>query len=230
MITSEPPAWPLMKANTSLPAPPVIVEAPLPPRTLSAPEPSVAIILPVLPKGFVAIVSAPDVPDSLMPVIPALPETARLLAPLTETMVLPVPPTKVELAPETVPTKPPAPPETELPEPEAVKCVTPELAPKIVDALEALTVSFGAAKTELGVVIVMLLLPPEVSATAVAPLMVDTVFADEMTAGPLTVDAPEAASTVNVVLELKKLFRVAAAPPVNCWATVAPLTVGPLML
>jgi hypothetical protein len=145
-------------------------------------------------------------------------------------MLLPVPPTKVEFAPDTVPTKPPAPPLTELPEPEAVNLVTPELAPRMVDAVDALTVSLGAAKIELEVVTVMELPPLDVSATAVAPVMVNAVFAVATTAGPLTVETPVPVNTVNVVLELKKLLRTAAAPPVNCWTTVAPLTVDPLII
>jgi hypothetical protein len=141
-----------------------------------------------------------------------------------------VPPTRVELAPETVPTKPPAPPVMELPAPDAANFVTPELAPKIVDAAVALTVSFAAAKIELEVVTTIELLPLDVSATAVAPVMVKAVFAAATTAGPVTVETPEAETAVKIVLELKKLLRVAAAPPVNCWTTVAPPTVGPLIL
>ena len=86
----------------------------------------------------------------------------------------------------------------------------------MVDAVEALTVSLGAAKTEPDVFTVMELLPLDVSATAVAPVTVNAVFAVPTTAGPLTVEAPVLENTVNIVLELKKLFRVAAAPPVNC--------------
>jgi hypothetical protein len=118
----------------------------------------------------------------------------------------------------------------ELFEPDAVNFVMPELAPRMVDAAEALTVSFGAAKIALDVVTVMELLPVDVSATAVAPVTVSAVFAAPTTAGPLTVETPPPENTVKLVAELKKLFRVAAAPPVNCWATVAPLTVGPLIL
>jgi hypothetical protein len=105
----------------------------------------------------------------------------------------------------------------------------PALAPKIVDAPVALTVSFAAAKIAAGDVTVIELLPADVSATAVAPVTVRAVFEAATTAGPLTVDAPEPENVVNVVLALKKLFRVATAPPVNCWTTDAPLTVVPLI-
>jgi hypothetical protein len=106
----------------------------------------------------------------------------------------------------------------------------PEPAPRIVDAPEALIVSFAAAVTTVGVVTVTEFPPLDVSATAVAPLTVNEVFADATTTGPVTVEAPALDNTVKVVLELKKLLRTAAAPPVNCWATVAPLTVDPLIL
>ena len=119
---------------------------------------------------------------------------------------------------------------TELPDPEAVNLVTPELAPRMVDAAVALTVSLGAAKIALDVVTVIEFPPLDVSATAVAPVIVSAVFAVARTAGPVTVEAPVAEKTVKLVPELKKLFRTAAAPPVNCCTTVAPLTVDPLMV
>ena len=90
--------------------------------------------------------------------------------------------------------------------------------------------SFAAAKIAAFVVTAIVLPPLDVSATAVAPLTVNAEFDVDTTAGPLTVEVPEPENTVKVVLVLKKLLRTAAAPPVNCWATVAPLTVGPLML
>ena len=89
--------------------------------------------------------------------------------------------------------------------------VTPELAPKIVDAAVAVTVSLGAANTAVLEVTVRLFPPLDVSATAVAPLIVSAEFVVPTTAGPLTVDTPAAEKTVKFVLELKKLLRVAAA-------------------
>jgi len=91
----------------------------------------------------------------------------------------------------------------ELPEPAAVNFVTPELAPKMVDAAVALIVSFGAAKTAPDDGSVMAFPPLDVSATAVAPVMVNAVFGVETTAGPLTVETPPAENTVKVVPELK---------------------------
>jgi hypothetical protein len=85
-------------------------------------------------------------------------------------MLTPVPPTSVLLLPDTLPTIPPLPPVMELPDPPALKTVVPALAPKSVAAAEpALMVSFGAAKTEVDLVVVIVLPPLEVSATAEAP-------------------------------------------------------------
>jgi hypothetical protein len=82
-MTSLPPAWPLMKAKTSAPEPAVIVDVPEPPSMVSAPVPKMATRVPVLPSGLVAIVSGPVLADSLMPVTPDEPATARLLEPVT---------------------------------------------------------------------------------------------------------------------------------------------------
>jgi hypothetical protein len=55
----------------------------------------------------------------------------------------------------------------------------------------------------LDVVTVIELPPADVSATAVAPVTVKAVFGAVMTAGPLTVEAPDAENVVNTVLALK---------------------------
>src|ERR1700761_2208173 len=231
MMTSEPPAWPLIKANTSLPLPPVIVEAPLPPRTVSAPLPSIATSVPEFPSGFVAIVSGPVLACSLMPVMPAEPPTARLLGPVTLKMLMPVPPTSVLFEPEAVPTILPVPPVMDESAPEIEKWLSPPPdAPNRVVAAAELIVSLGAAKTALGVVVVMLFPPLDVSATAVAPLSVNARFGAPTTTGPLSVKSPDVGSTVKVVPEPKNVARVAPAAPVNCWATLPPVTVDPLIL
>jgi hypothetical protein len=118
----------------------------------------------------------------------------------------------------------------ELSSPESENWVTPELAPKMVDEAVAVTVSLAAAKIEAEVCTVMELPPLDVSATAVAPLIVNAVSGADTTAGPLTVETPPPENTAKVVLELKKLLMTVVTPPVNCWATVPPLTVDPLML
>ena len=62
---------------------------------------------------------------------------------------------------------PPVPPVTDEPEPPIAKWLTPDPeAPKSVVAAAEVIVSFGAAKTVAGLVVVMLLLPDDVSATA----------------------------------------------------------------
>jgi hypothetical protein len=97
-------------------------------------------------------------------------------------------------------------------------------------APEAETVSL-AERTILAFDVTVIELPPDdVSATAGALLNVAVVPDAPMATGPLTVETPLPENTVNDAPELKKLLRAAAAPPVNCWASAAPPTVGPLIL
>ncbi|WP_227320401.1 hypothetical protein [Acidisoma silvae] len=84
--------------------------------------------------------------------------------------------------------------------------VVPESAPTTVLELPAaVTVSFGAVKMAVLLVVVMALLPVVVSATASAPEIVIAEFVLVRTAEPLTVAAPDVVSgrTVMLVVELK---------------------------
>jgi hypothetical protein len=84
-----------------------------------------------------------------------------------------------------------------------VKVVVPEPAPnRVVEPVAAVTVSFGAAKTAVLLVVVMLLPPDDVSATAVAPETVTAVPEVPTTAAPEVVVAP-LDTTVTEVEELK---------------------------
>jgi hypothetical protein len=98
---------------------------------------------------------------------------------------------------------PPVPPVIELPAPLAVNCVTPDPPPKMVEAAVAVTVSFGAAKTAVGVVVVIALPPAVVSTTAEAPVTVTAECVVATTTGPDVVVTPLPENTVKVVLELK---------------------------
>jgi hypothetical protein len=92
----------------------------------------------------------------------------------------------------------------EVPVPLAVTCVTPDPPPKIVvEGAVEFTVSFGAAKTAVVVVVVMELPPALVSATACAPLTVTAEFGVATTTGPVVVETPLPEKTVKLVLELK---------------------------
>jgi hypothetical protein len=73
----------------------------------------------------------------------------------------------------------------------------------MVEAAVAVTVSFGAAKTVVGVVVVIALPPAVVSATADAPVTVNAEFGVATTTGPVVVETPLPEKTVKVVLELK---------------------------